>query len=431
MLERCAEYWSGICSGASIDRLSVLQLIISRFAEEVQESAHLERSCREVYPAVSHGMTARQGNRVLTTLDQSGRWSAGHEVRERGKSVTQILPTGFARHPFRRSGRLQQPLAWCLEVLMGLAIWVFASLASAQATPGPPRVQDKPAAAAPVQQLAHPVARVPISPALVPEQTLPQPPEIAWDGKQLTIDAENSKLSDVLLAVRAKTGASIDFPAGAASERVAVHLGPAPAREVLSSLLYGTTYDYVIQAAEDDPDALRNVVLTARGKGDDSVAADGAVVAADTGKTPVRMMRGYAAPGKPAFQAAGEAALAAEQAVVESAAAAAESAATTDGAAPTAGQGSAASGPESASAGAAPTNTDPNSTPAAAATIPADGSAVAGSDIPPTTTATSGGNSGEQSEVSRRMQDMVRMFEQRRQIQAEQNRAAAAPPASN
>ena len=349
-------------------------------------------------------------------------------MRERGKGVTLIL-LGFARHPFRRFGRMQH-LAWSFEILMGMAIWVFASLASAQATPGPSRIQERkekpPVVVAPAQQPAHPV--VPVYGAAAPEQTLPQPPEIAWDGKQLTIDAENSKLSDILLAIRAKTGASVDFPGGATSERVAVHLGPAPVREVLSSLLYGTDFDYVIQSTDDDEDGLRSVVVTLRGgKGDDLVGADAEQVAADAAKTRgMRLMPGWAAPGKPAFQAEAEAALAAKKEAEAESAVTAESAAATDSDVPTRGEGAAASSSESAAAGPSPTNTDPKSVPAA--TSSADGSTVSVSDIPPPSTAaasSSSDSSGEQSEASQKVQNMLNMFEQRRQIQAQQNQRAA------
>ena len=316
---------------------------------------------------------------------------------------------------------------------MGLAIWVFVSSASAQATPGPPHIQERKekqatsAVVAPVQQPAHPV--VPIYGAAASEETLPQPPEVVWDGKQLTIDAENSKLSDILLAVRAKTGASVDFPGGATSERVAVHLGPAPVREVLSSLLYGPDFDYVIQAADDDEDGLGSVVVTQRGgKGEDVVGADAPVVAADAVKTPaMRLMRGWAAPGKPAFQAEAEAALAAKQAEADGA-----SATETDAAVPTPGQGSADSGAESAAAGPPPANADPKS----ASSTSSAGSTVTVSDIPPATTASatsassSGDSSGEQSEAAQRVQNMMNMFEQRRQIQARQNQPPT-PPAAN
>ncbi len=338
--------------------------------------------------------------------------------------VTQIRP-GFAKHGFHISGRLWHSIGWrALQIGVALAVCFFVSFACAQASPAASGIQQRkegqatPAVVAPISQLARP--QVPLLSSAPSEQTLSQPPEVSWDGKRLTIDAENSRLEDILLDVRRKTGASVDFPANAAAERVAVHLGPAPAREVLSSLLYGTDFNYVIQAKDDDPDGLQSVVLTARGKGGDSTASDNVVVAGETMKTPgMRLMRGYAAPGKPAFQATAEAALAAEQAAADGTAPAAESSAPTHAAAPTAGQGSAA-GAESASAGSLPSN---------AAPAPADGSTLTVSDIPPTTvpTATSEGNSSDQSEVSQRMQDMMRMFQQRQQIQAQQNKAASTP----
>jgi hypothetical protein len=52
------------------------------------------------------------------------------------------------------------------------------------------------------------------------EQKPPQPPAVAWDGKRLTIDADNSTLAAVLGAVRDRTGASIEVPEAASGERV-------------------------------------------------------------------------------------------------------------------------------------------------------------------------------------------------------------------
>ncbi len=207
--------------------------------------------------------------------------------------------------------------------------------------------------------------------------------------------------------------------------------GPAPVREVLSSLLYGTDFDYVIQSTDDDEDGLRSVVVTLHGgKGDEVVGADAEQVAADAAKKPgMRLMRGYAAPGKPTFQAEAEAALAAKQDEAESAVTA-ESAAGTDTDGPTRGQGWRCRllNGESAAAGPSPANADPKSVPAA--TSSTDGSTVAVSDIPPSSTAaasSSGDSSGEQSEVSQKVQNMVNMYEQRRQIQVQQNQRAAAP----
>ena len=303
---------------------------------------------------------------------------------------------------------------------MGLAIWVFASLASAQATPGPSRIQERkekpanPVVVAPAQQTPHPV--VPIYGAAAPEQTLPQPPEIDWDGKLLTIDAENSKLSDVLIAVRAKTGASIEFPGGATSERVAVHLGPAPVREVLSSLLYGTNFDYVIQGADDDEDGLRSVVVTTHGGGTDDT------VVADTPEHPgMRLMPGYAAPGKRSFQAAAEAAAAAQsdQPASENSAAAESAVAAGDAPSATSEPGSAPAGAESASSQPASTDTQSPSPTADAGLGLSDGSSSPRATISSTASPSSGSSGSGQ--LPQMIQDMTHLFQQRQQIQAQQN----------
>ena len=309
---------------------------------------------------------------------------------------------------------------------MGLAIWVFASLASAQATPGPSRIQERkekpanPVVVAPAQQTPHPV--VPIYGAAAPEQTLPQPPEIDWDGKLLTIDAENSKLSDVLIAVRAKTGASIEFPGGATSERVAVHLGPAPVREVLSSLLYGTNFDYVIQGADDDENGLRSVVVTMHGGGTDDT------VVADTPEHPgMRLMPGYAAPGKRSFQAAAEAAAAAQsdQPASENSAAAESAVAAGDAPSATSEPGSAPAGAESASSQPASTDTQSPSPTADAGLGLSDGSSSPRATISSTASPSSGSSGSGQ--LPQMIQDMTHLFQQRQQIQAQQNQATRPP----
>jgi hypothetical protein len=398
----------------------MLQVTISSLAEQVQLLA-LSLSFRRRCPEFPRGMAAQfvfwpfSAGLVPSTVRPASSDEKGVPA------VTLFLP-GFASHPSRTSGRTGQLLGWRLEVLMGLAIWVFASSASAQATPGPSRIQDRkdkqaiPAVVAPVEQPPHPV--VPVYGADALEQTLPQPPEVVWDGKQLTIDAENSRLSDILSAVRLKTGASVDFPDGAASERVVVHLGPAAVREVLSSLLYGTDFDYVIQSADDDEDGLRSLVVTLHGKGGDE--APGAAVAGTVGAAPAgrRLMPGYAGPGKPKFQAEAEAALAAEQAASQDSAPVADSAAAAD--APPTKDTPAAADKESPSNGSQAANSDPKSAPPSSTASSPDAGSVAASDPAPT-------DSNEQSAASQAIQNMQRMFEQRRQIQSQQNQAAQQP----
>jgi hypothetical protein len=85
-------------------------------------------------------------------------------------------------------------------------------------------------------------------------------------GGQLTIVARNSTMSDVLTAVRQKTGANVDMPAGS-GERVVGQFGPGAPRDVMAQLLNGSHYDYVLLGSAADPHALNKIVLMAKSTG--------------------------------------------------------------------------------------------------------------------------------------------------------------------
>jgi hypothetical protein len=85
------------------------------------------------------------------------------------------------------------------------------------------------------------------------------PPQVSYQDKQLTIVAPNSTLADILRAVRKQTGADIEIPA--APERVVTHLGPGPARDVLSDLLNGSRFNYVLLGSPGNDAILTRVVL--------------------------------------------------------------------------------------------------------------------------------------------------------------------------
>ena len=75
---------------------------------------------------------------------------------------------------------------------------------------------------------AAPAAETPQPPPapLTPEQMPPTPPQVTYQNGLLTIDAKNSTLSQVLRAVQAQTGASVEMPSSAANERVMMQVGP-------------------------------------------------------------------------------------------------------------------------------------------------------------------------------------------------------------
>lgn len=265
----------------------------------------------------------------------------------------------------------------------------------------------------PAQTIAPPplaieVEQTPVQPSVT------QAPVISWDGKQLTIDAENTSLSEILLAIRSRTGASIEMPPSTSAERVAVHMGPAPVREVISSLLYGTDFNYVIQSSDGDEEGLGKVIITAREKdGSDDVAGSNT-----PGNRSVRLMPGYSAPGKRDFEvkhenadndasaqpepsnvAAGEVA---SQAAADAGSENPQSASKADG------QPAPSTGAESAD----------GSVPASDAGVGSMGLAQPGASA---IASSSNGSSGDGSSISKMEMDLQRMYQQRKQMQAQQN----------
>jgi hypothetical protein len=93
----------------------------------------------------------------------------------------------------------------------------------------------------------------------------PAPPKplvnVTFVNGMLRIRTERATLAQVLFEVQRQTQAEIAIPAGAEQEEVAADLGPAPARDVLGSLLNGSLYNFVFVG---DELSLERVILTRR-----------------------------------------------------------------------------------------------------------------------------------------------------------------------
>ena len=87
-------------------------------------------------------------------------------------------------------------------------------------------------------------------------------PLVIYEHGQLTINAENVRLSDIMSALHGVMGTEVDLPAGASEERIWARLGPGPARKILSDLLSNTDLNYVIQGSSRDADGIQSVTLT-------------------------------------------------------------------------------------------------------------------------------------------------------------------------
>jgi AMIN domain len=123
------------------------------------------------------------------------------------------------------------------------------------------------------RMIASPVAASPLASApvvaavVVPAPVVaPLPPAlplvtVTFSNGMLTIHSDKATLAQVLFQVQQQTQAEIAIPAGAEQEEVISDLGPAPAREVLASLLNGSPYNFIFVGSES---SLERVILTRR-----------------------------------------------------------------------------------------------------------------------------------------------------------------------
>jgi len=100
-------------------------------------------------------------------------------------------------------------------------------------------------------------------PAAVSEAPPPPKPvvTVTFENGMLRIRAEKATMAQVLFEVQRQTKAEIAIPAGAEQDEVVADLGPAPARDVLGSLLNGSPYNFVFVGNEL---SLERVILTRR-----------------------------------------------------------------------------------------------------------------------------------------------------------------------
>lgn len=336
--------------------------------------------------------------------------------------MAEVLRSGFGKWLPCRRGTFR-PRSAALLLVLGSSLFIQGMSVAGQSAQPPQAKKASPSGANPPAAEPAAPAPPPAPVVLPPEQTPAHAPVIAWDGQLLTVDAENSSLSDVLLGIRSRTSASIEMPASTSRERIAVHLGPAPIRDVLSSLLYGTNFNYVIQSAEDDDGAVGKVILTSRDGDQSGDTAGNDTVAVDGRTNPkVRLMPGYAAPGKTNFEVSHA------NAVDDNASTAADTPAPPDSSSPSPDQTAVATDSNATNQADTPPATAKatDNTPSTDATTltaaqPISGNAagtVAGNGA-----ASAGGSSG----LSQMEQNLQRMYQQRQQLQAQQGHAGQTP----
>jgi hypothetical protein len=161
--------------------------------------------------------------------------------------------------------------AWMATLIIVLPLALCAPAAISQQVPAQSNSDVESAARS--RPLTIPVPK-PRPATTDPPQEASSSLQVTADGNLLTIQAKDCALSEILDAVRAKTGASIDV-SGRTSEHMTVKIGPGPARQVLSSLLGWTEFDYVIQGSDADSVAIESIMLFPKTKSSPTAPAAG------------------------------------------------------------------------------------------------------------------------------------------------------------
>jgi hypothetical protein len=154
----------------------------------------------------------------------------------------------------------------------------------AQTKPAKKKVKAK---ALPVVQAPPlpPPAEVTLAPLTLAQKPA-VPPKVQYQNGQLAILAENCTLGDILRAVHQQTGAVVDLPPNA-TERVVANLGPGPSRDVLATLLNGSSFNYVMLGSATDPNDVRHVIVTSKPGGDTGSLASNGPQPGFNGRTPL------------------------------------------------------------------------------------------------------------------------------------------------
>lgn len=90
----------------------------------------------------------------------------------------------------------------------------------------------------------------------------PTAPQVTFTDGILTVDPHDAPLGEVLGAIRASAGFKLDVPITEMDGKVFDRIGPLPLREALVQLLYGSGFNYIIQTAPDDPQAVKHVFVS-------------------------------------------------------------------------------------------------------------------------------------------------------------------------
>ncbi len=167
-------------------------------------------------------------------------------------------------------------MAWApCAILAAGALWAAQTVAAQQpqaaSSPSAPAAKKSPShrtrpsenqVVAPAEQAA-PTASLP-EPPHWPVNDSPNKPSVTWDASGLKIQANNSSLHDILNEVSTDTGAKLEGMG--TDERVFGEYGPGAARDVISQVLHGSSYN-VLMIGDQGAGTPRQIVLSTRHSG--------------------------------------------------------------------------------------------------------------------------------------------------------------------
>ena len=163
----------------------------------------------------------------------------------------------------REAIRKTSASVWPIAAASLLLSMPFGSRCAAQAAATPAATQKTPAAQEAKTASERPRTkrrRKPSGPASLSSQAA-TPPQVTLDHGKLTVDAKNSDLSAILQDLSQKSGMSVDGLSR--NTRVFGVYGPGSPRDVLSTLLTGAGYNFVMVGGESGS-VPRELVLTAQ-----------------------------------------------------------------------------------------------------------------------------------------------------------------------
>src|SRR6266700_6926879 len=126
----------------------------------------------------------------------------------------------------------------------------------------------RPIISAVIAHPAHTITPVSHAPISTPLPSKPAPRlNVNFQNGQLTIWANKATLAEVLSEIHRQTGAEIPIPADANQEQVIANVGPGLAKDVLTSLLNGSRFNFILVGSDRDATQLKSVILSTRGEG--------------------------------------------------------------------------------------------------------------------------------------------------------------------